>query len=81
MQSEPGPTGGYVVTIDLADVCVLDVIEAVDGPTATGRCVLEDRPSGAGRGAGSGGCGEPPAGLDDAAEHVVVGVFARATLR
>lgn len=55
MRSEPGPTGGYVVTIDLAEVSVLDVIESVEGPTDTGRCVPEDRPSGAGRGAGSGG--------------------------
>jgi DNA-binding IscR family transcriptional regulator len=27
-----------------AEVSVLDVIEAVEGPTDTGRCVLADRP-------------------------------------
>ncbi len=40
--STPGPTGGYTATVDLADVTVLDVIEAVDGPTANGRCVVAD---------------------------------------
>ncbi len=43
VRSEPGPTGGYSVTIDLADVSVLQVIEAVEGPTENGRCVLENR--------------------------------------
>jgi Rrf2 family protein len=46
VQSDPGPTGGYVATVDLHDVSVLDVIEAVEGPTDTGQCVLEDRPCG-----------------------------------
>lgn len=41
--SAPGPTGGYALT-DLAhDASVLDVIEAVDGPTTTGHCVTQDR--------------------------------------
>lgn len=43
VRSEPGPTGGYVAIVKLEDVSVLDVIEAVEGPTDTGRCVLEDR--------------------------------------
>jgi Rrf2 family protein len=43
VRSEPGPTGGYVVVADLADLSVLQVIEAVEGPTDTGRCVLEER--------------------------------------
>jgi Rrf2 family protein len=43
VRSDPGPTGGYVATVELAEVSVLDVIEAVEGPTDTGRCVLEDR--------------------------------------
>lgn len=43
VRSDPGPTGGYVATIDLDAVSVLDVIEAVEGPTDTERCVLEDR--------------------------------------
>jgi Rrf2 family transcriptional regulator, iron-sulfur cluster assembly transcription factor len=42
--SEPGPTGGYVRVAPLESISVLEVIEAVDGPTVTGRCVLEDRP-------------------------------------
>lgn len=44
IRSDPGPTGGYVSLVDLSEVSVLDVIEAVEGPTDTGRCVLEDRP-------------------------------------
>ncbi len=43
VRSDPGPTGGYRATVDLDEVSVLDVIEAVEGPTDTGRCVLEDR--------------------------------------
>ena len=43
VRSDPGPTGGYLLVADLADVSVLDVIEAVEGPTDDGRCVLEDR--------------------------------------
>ena len=46
VRSEPGPSGGYVLTADLADVSVLDVIEAIEGPSDAGRCVLEDRPCG-----------------------------------
>jgi Rrf2 family protein len=44
VRSEPGPTGGYSAAVDLADVSVLQVIEAVEGPSDAGRCVLEDRP-------------------------------------
>lgn len=44
VRSEPGPTGGYVSHVPLAAISVLDVIEAVDGPTDMGRCVVEDRP-------------------------------------
>jgi Rrf2 family protein len=44
VRSEPGPSGGYVLTADLADVSVLDVIEAIEGPSDAGRCVLEGRP-------------------------------------
>lgn len=42
--SEPGPSGGYLATVDLDEVNVLDVIEAVEGPTETGQCVVEGRP-------------------------------------
>ena len=44
VRSDPGPTGGYVLVVDLCDVSVLDVIEAVEGATDSGRCVLVDRP-------------------------------------
>jgi len=46
VRSEPGPTGGYTALVDPADLNVLEIIEAVEGPTDTGRCVLEDRPCG-----------------------------------
>lgn len=44
VRSEPGPTGGYSLRVDLDTVSVLAVVEAVEGPTDTGRCVLADRP-------------------------------------
>jgi Rrf2 family protein len=44
VQSDPGPSGGYRSRIDLADLSVLEVIEAVDGTTDAGRCVVADRP-------------------------------------
>lgn len=44
VRSDPGPTGGYSLAVDLASVSVLAVIEAIEGPTDTGRCVLVDRP-------------------------------------
>lgn len=44
VQSDPGPTGGYHCRVQLDDVNVLQVIEAVDGATDAGRCVVADRP-------------------------------------
>lgn len=44
VRSDPGPTGGYSLLADTSTLAVLDVIEAVDGPTESGRCVVEDRP-------------------------------------
>jgi Rrf2 family iron-sulfur cluster assembly transcriptional regulator len=44
VRSEPGPTGGYSLTADLERVTVLAVIESIEGPTDSGRCVLADRP-------------------------------------
>lgn len=44
VRSVPGPTGGYTLAAAAAELSVLDIIEAVDGPTATGDCVVEDRP-------------------------------------
>lgn len=43
VRSDPGPKGGYIAALDPDAVSVLDVIEAIEGPTDTGRCVLEDR--------------------------------------
>jgi len=51
VDSEPGPTGGYRATVALDQLSVLDVIEAVEGPSESGRCVLADRPC-----AGDGQC-------------------------
>lgn len=44
--SDPGPTGGYSLRVDLTTVSVLAVIEAIEGPTDTGRCVLANRACG-----------------------------------
>ena len=44
VQSDPGPTGGYRCRVPLGEVNVLQVIEAVDGATDAGRCVVADRP-------------------------------------
>ena len=44
VQSDPGPTGGYRSRVGDGDVSVLQVIEAVDGATDVGRCVVADRP-------------------------------------
>ncbi len=43
VRSDPGPTGGYRSCVDLGQVSVLEVIEAVDGATDGGRCVVADR--------------------------------------
>ncbi len=59
VRSDPGPTGGYAARVRLDDLTVLDVIEAVDGPTDTGRCVIEDKPCG----------GHHPCSLHDAWAH------------
>jgi len=40
VSSEPGPLGGYQLATALTDVAVLDLIEAIEGPTETGTCVL-----------------------------------------
>lgn len=46
VRSDPGPTGGYLLVVPPERVSVLDVVEAVDGPTDTGRCVVADVPCG-----------------------------------
>lgn len=42
VRSDPGPTGGYAMAVALDSLSLLDVIEAVEGPTDSGRCVLID---------------------------------------
>lgn len=42
--SDPGPTGGYRSLVDITQLSVLQVVEAIDGPTDTGRCVVADKP-------------------------------------
>lgn len=44
VRSDPGPTGGYSLRADLDAVSVLAVIEAIEGPTDSGQCVLAERP-------------------------------------
>lgn len=44
VRSDPGPSGGYSLMVDLAEVSILAVIETIEGPTVSGRCVLADRP-------------------------------------
>ncbi len=46
VSSDPGPTGGYALRVAAEDISVLDVIEAIEGPTDTTHCVLADRPCG-----------------------------------
>jgi DNA-binding IscR family transcriptional regulator len=40
VHSAPGPTGGHQLVADLDTVSLLDLIEAVEGPTDDGRCVM-----------------------------------------
>lgn len=44
VHSAPGPTGGHRLVADLEAVSLLDVIEAVEGPTDDGRCVMASQP-------------------------------------
>lgn len=44
VRSLPGPGGGYELTAAADGLSALDVVEAVDGPTANGACVLDGRP-------------------------------------
>ncbi|WP_394933169.1 RrF2 family transcriptional regulator [uncultured Ilumatobacter sp.] len=44
VRSVPGPTGGYEPLVEVDTLNVLEVVEAVDGPTNSGRCVVADHP-------------------------------------
>lgn len=48
VDSEPGPRGGYRLRVDPSALSVLEVIEAVEGPTDDGMCVLRGGPCTAG---------------------------------
>jgi Rrf2 family protein len=41
--SERGPGGGYALTEASRGVSLFDVLEATEGPTVDGRCVLRDQ--------------------------------------
>jgi Rrf2 family transcriptional regulator, iron-sulfur cluster assembly transcription factor len=43
VRSVPGPTGGYERHRDLDSITVLEVVETIDGPTDSGRCVVAER--------------------------------------
>lgn len=39
--SDPGPNGGYRLADSAREATMLDLIEAIEGPIADGRCVLQ----------------------------------------
>lgn len=43
VRSAPGPTGGYELAAALESHSLLELIELVEGPTDTQRCVMADR--------------------------------------
>jgi len=43
VRSSPGPTGGHELAVDLEEISLLELIEAVEGPTENGRCVMAHR--------------------------------------
>lgn len=42
--SERGPGGGYFLTDASDDLSLFDLLEATEGPSIDGRCVLRDQP-------------------------------------
>ena len=44
VSSEPGPSGGYQVSVAPTNVSALEIIEAIEGPTDTDTCVLAGSP-------------------------------------
>jgi Rrf2 family iron-sulfur cluster assembly transcriptional regulator len=44
VESNRGPTGGYRLTADLADITFFEFVEVVEGPMEEGRCVLRGKP-------------------------------------
>lgn len=46
VDSEPGPTGGYRLVVDLRETSLLALIELMEGPTTPAPCVLRGGPCG-----------------------------------
>lgn len=46
VDSAPGPTGGYRLVADPAEVSLLDLVEQMEGPTTPAPCVLRGGPCG-----------------------------------
>lgn len=46
LDSKPGPSGGYGLTVDPHTVTILEVIELIEGPIDNGVCVLVGGPCG-----------------------------------
>lgn len=44
VESDRGPTGGYHLVADPADITVFEFIEVVEGSMEEGRCVLRGKP-------------------------------------
>jgi Rrf2 family transcriptional regulator, iron-sulfur cluster assembly transcription factor len=44
VRSEPGPSGGYTVLISPEKLSILQIVEAIEGETDSGKCVLQNRP-------------------------------------
>ncbi|MEI2650942.1 MAG: Rrf2 family transcriptional regulator [Microthrixaceae bacterium] len=42
--SDPGRTGGYALATPLDDISLRDVVECIEGPIDSGRCVVAKRP-------------------------------------
>ena len=42
-EATPGPTGGHRLAVDLSSISLLALIEAIEGATDDGRCVMADR--------------------------------------
>lgn len=40
VESHPGPAGGYCMAVEASALPIIDVIEAIEGPTETSRCVM-----------------------------------------
>lgn len=44
VDSRPGPTGGYALAVDPTGLTLLDVVERIEGPIISDRCVMAGGP-------------------------------------